>query len=80
MEKELRPSVLQAKQKLGKDLSMARKIKEISKKSIIEKGCGHYQLKSIEKALSNYTIDPLLNLLDALGMELVLKVKSEDNG
>lgn len=79
MHKEPKPEVLAAKQKLGKELSMARKIKEISKFSIQEHGCPFFQLRNIEKALSNYTVNSLLSFVDALGMELVLKVKEETN-
>lgn len=78
MHKEPQPHILLAKKKLGSELSMARKIKEISKLSIQENGCPYFQLTCIEKSKSNYTIDPLLALVDALGMELVLKVKTEE--
>lgn len=61
------------KQKLGTEIRMIREIMRISKNQVCRKiGIDIRRLNDIEEGRSSYTIDSLLAVLDAIGIDIEL--------
>lgn len=63
------------KQELGKKIETLRKDLSVSTYSIQQKGLSPNLTTTIEKSRKGYEIDTLIAYLDAIGLELDVKIK-----
>jgi transcriptional regulator with XRE-family HTH domain len=64
------------KKNLGKKIQTLRKERGVSTYKLRKEGIHAHTPNTIEQGTKNYTIDVLIEYLDACGLELDVKVKS----
>ena len=70
-------SIMSYKQQLGNKIETLRKERRVSTYKLRKDGIHAHTPNSIEKGATNYTIDVLIDYLDACGLELDVKVKND---